>query len=227
MRPFAFFFLIGILSFTGCAFSDLIPDEDQVKPVDVTWTGQVRDGYQNIPLPNQEVILVESKIIGPPGGRKLYFFDTVLTTRTDEQGYFSFQYSDPNDRCCWHSIHTIHPDYMNSFEELKNHPAIENYEKDLVLKPKAWLKIRVLDIPEQTISQTGISFINLNVDANFWPLSTHILRIWPSNGDTTFYAFKPGGELTAFAYYNSDSMGTVSYEAIFPPFDTTELTFTY
>ena len=66
------------------------------------------------------------------------------------------------------------------------------------------------------LSRTGITFVNLNVDDNIWYLSTNTLSIHRFNGDTTFLAFKTGGEATVFAYYNSDSMATVAYEAVFP-----------
>lgn len=224
--PFLFLFcssLAGCLVFLEACMKD----QTELFPLEVSWTGKVLDGFHLTPLANQTVLLVQTSLKGPVNSAVLVFEDTLQSSKTDAHGDFVFIYSDPNGRENWFSVHTHHPDFLDKIVESRAHPALQEVEEDIVLKPKAWLRIRVLDVPEQTISNSGITFINLNVDDNFWPLSTNIATINPTTGDTTFIAYKPGGETVSFAYYDSDSMKMVSYTDLFSPFDTTDLLFTY
>jgi hypothetical protein len=195
-------------------------------PTEVTWTGKVLDAVSERPMAGQEVTLRETYWNGFPN---FAYGDTLDRTISDADGRFVFHYTDPDD-ATWFTVESCHPDYFTGRASLGHkEPPREEVQLDISMKPKAWLKIRVLDVPEYD-SDVGVIFADLNSENNLVSLFGYGIMystIKPKNGDTTFHAFKPGGEPTSFYYWNFDSMGMVRYEAIFPPFDTTELSFGY
>lgn len=220
--------LFSVLFFMTCTILFFACQDEKEDPlvIEVKWTGQVKDGYQDIPLANQEVLLVSFHWWNFPP--VVVYDDTLQVTTTDENGFFSFDYTDPNEKGHWYSVHTSHPDYLDKIAEKRHDPVLEEYESEIRMKPKAWLRIRVLDVPEYNVLDSCIGFYNLNDEADYyWLNSGNFIYLCPSTGDSTFLAFKPGGETTAFAYYNSDSMKYSPYQDVFPPFDTTELEFLY
>lgn len=200
-------------------------------PTEVTWTGRVLDAVSEQALAGLEVALKNPRHIpmSVAGGGFVVYGESLQSHITDSLGQFEFQYYDPDDED-WFMAEAIHPDYFTGRAEVSyKEPPRKKVELDIRMKPKAWLKIRVLDVLEYD-SDVGVIFADLNSENNLIsPFGYGIMysTIKPTTGDTSFYAYKPGGEPTSFYYWNFDSMGMVRYEAIFTPHDTTALSFRY
>jgi len=200
----------------------LFPDGDG--PTDVHWKGRVLDAVSDRPLAGQKVDLRNPHHLRDIWANPIIRGDILQSYVTDSLGRFEFRYYDPDDKG-WFTAETSHPDY---FPGIAGGNILTPTDKDLRLdirmKPKAWLKIRVHDVPEKNPGSPikGVTFRGI-YQSKAYTYTTYIL---PSMGDTTFVAYIQGGETVSFDY-KDDSTGFKTYEAIFPPHDTTELTFTY
>ena len=193
-------------------------------PKDVNWKGRVLNAITEQPIAGQEVGLRKNRYSNndPFFGHRIRE-DIFKTDVTDSLGRFEFQYRDPDDRG-WYTVETSHPDYFKGEAAAGGFYTnpVKNTRIDILFQPKAWLKIRVLDDPAKDSGRNGVVFRGVYDLRGF--KSTNI--IFPSMGDTTFIGYIEGGK-EVFFEYQADSTGYLKYEAVFPPFDTTELTFTY